>query len=53
MVTLFFKRCRARKNRDAGDIFWGRCDLPIGHDGDHELERGFMPATWPNTKEIR
>lgn len=48
-----FRRCMARKYRATGDIYWGRCELRRDHPGDHELERGLIPVTWPNDGKTR
>lgn len=49
-LKLFFNRCAAYRERRPGERYWGRCDLDKNHDGDHELERGFIHIYW-STKE--
>lgn len=39
-------RCRAVLTKQESDEFYGRCDLDAGHQGDHELERGFFRIRW-------
>lgn len=40
------KRCKAVRERRDEMPYWGRCDLPQGHSGDHELERGMDEVHW-------
>lgn len=41
---LFKRRCSARLSRyeNLGGMYWGRCDLHVGHTGPHILERGMV-----------
>lgn len=36
-----WERCKARKRRVRGQVYFGRCELRKNHEGAHALERGF------------
>lgn len=45
--ATLFNRCRAVRERQPRDPYYGRCELKRGHYGqDHALERGMYIPRW-------